>query len=196
MRVAADSSQSVRASPIVSHQSCFWLSTWLTVSSTSLKAASEAFFWSSGATSSATPPGGPGSRAAQAGRGGTGRAPARSERRSRRRTGEHGCLEGPTTSAVSARTSVSSPGSRIPAVTHVTPPRKKPLFSALSWARTTERAEPVCSLDRQSSSRTGGRQPHGSNQHQPRDHHGQPHARPGAARTRPAAPPSAACAWP
>ena len=35
----------------MSHQSCFWLSTCLTVSSISLKATSEAFFLSSGATS-------------------------------------------------------------------------------------------------------------------------------------------------
>src|SRR3954451_3025072 len=50
-RVAADSSQSVTPSPIVSHQSCFWLSTCLTVSSTSLNATSEACFLNSGATS-------------------------------------------------------------------------------------------------------------------------------------------------
>ena len=51
-RVIAESSHTVSTRPTVSHHTCFWLSTCRTVSSTSLKAASDAFCSTSGATSS------------------------------------------------------------------------------------------------------------------------------------------------
>jgi hypothetical protein len=63
-------------------------------------------------------------------------------------------------------------------VTHVTGPRKTPLFSALSWARAPERSDRECTLDRRSSSRTGGMQPHGSNEHQQGRTHREPDPRP------------------
>ena len=65
-------------------------------------------------------------------------------------------------------------------VTCVTGQRKTPLFSALSWERAPDRSGCVCTLDRRSSSSTGGKQPHGSDQHQPGRTHRESDPRPRA----------------